>query len=193
MRLACRFLTLLGLFLALLAPTVTHASELSIATDAPRKPRRETMEREGPVFGFGVSPGVALLPRGFMPAMRFHGTFGAALTHRVMLEADLGGTRFIGRKRGGFNGDLVLTGVIGRGLFLRAGIGGTSHSPAAAGPTFRPGIGGLVGLGYDFDIADGEGASIALGVDYDARLRTDGRLSQMVLLGLRVRLLPAMK
>lgn len=193
MRLACRFLGLLSLLLALLAPGLAQASELSIATDSPRKPRRETMEREGPIFGFGVSPGVSVLPRGFMPAMRFHGTFGAALTHRVMLEADLGGTRFLGRKRGGFNGDLVLTGVIGRGFFLRAGVGGTSHSPAIAPETFRPGVGGLVGLGYDFDIADGEGASVSLGVDYDARLRTDGRLSQMVLVGLRVRLLPAMR
>lgn len=190
-----RLSTLLGLstlMLAVLTPATSEASELSIATDTPRRPKRETMERKGPIFGVGVSPGFAILPRGFMPTMRFHGLLGGAITERVMLEMDLGGTRFLGQKRGGFNGDLVLTGVLGRGFYLRGGLGGTSHSPAVSPQSYRPGFGGLVGMGYDFDIADGEGASISLGIDYDFRMRTDGLPSQTVLFGIRVRLLPAM-
>lgn len=185
----------LGLMIPMLAGLLpaTARADLSIATDSSRRPQRETMDREGPVFGFGVSPGFVLLPRSFMPAMRFHALMGGAISHRVMLEMDLGGTRFLGQKRGGFNGDLVATGVLGRGLYLRGGLGGTSHSPAFSRHSYRPGFGGLVGIGYDFDIADGDGASISLGLDYDVRMRTDGLPSQTVLFGIRVRLLPAMK
>ena len=47
----------------------------------------------------------------------------------------------------------------------------------------KPGVGGSLGLGYEFRVLQRIG--IGLGVDYDARFRIDGRLAQTWLFGLR--------
>src|SRR5690606_11533260 len=108
-------------------------------------------------------------------------------TDTFTLAAEVGGSFHLAYDKGAsFDTDIVATGFIGRGLVLRGGLGVSSRAIARADPLWRPAAGGLVGLGYEFRLFSNGG--LRLGLDYDVRLRVDGRPVQaaFVSLGFRV-------
>jgi hypothetical protein len=145
------------------------------------------------MLGFDFRPGLSILHRGFVPSMRYAFVVGGAITPRTTLHVELAGAQYLGLKTVGFAGDVVATRFFGRGLFLRGGLGALSHRPERADRMFRPAIGGLAGLGYEFDIADGKGIMLRLGADYDFRVRTDGLPTHAVTAGLGLVFLPRMR
>jgi hypothetical protein len=193
MRWSLRFV--LPLFACLLALWSTPARAalrfddgLQIAGRVPRE-RRETIDRQGVLIGYSVSPGMALVSRGFLPVIRGGFMVGGAVRKRVLVHADIGGLGYLGYNKGSFMADVVVTGVLGKSLLLRTGVGGASALPARADRLFRPGIGGLLGIGYEFDLLRGDRSGrmlLQLTADYDARIRTDGRYAQAVFLGVRL-------
>ena len=60
-----------------------------------------------------------------------------------------------------------------------------ANVPALAPRPQRAAVGGRVGLGYEWRVARGLG--VGLGLDYDARMRTDHLMVQTVLVGLQFR------
>lgn len=168
---------------ALLAPAIVHAQ--TIATD--RGVQHEVAPRKGFMIGFDAAPGMVMMPRGFVPVIRTRHAIGGGITDRFTLAAEIGGTFHLGlEKSGSFDADIVGTGFVVRGLALRAGLGVSSRLIDRTDPLFRPGAGGLAGLAYEFAVFSHGG--LRLGVDYDLRLRTDGRPVQAVYLALGFRL-----
>jgi hypothetical protein len=151
--------------------------------------RQSVLPRSGFLLGFDIAPGTVLVPRGFVPVLRTRHALGGGITDRFTLAAEIGGTFHLGIDKGGsFDADIVGTGFVGRGFALRAGLGVSSRSLARTEQLFRPAAGGLAGLGYEFALFS-HGA-LRLGIDYDLRLRTDGRPVQAIFLGLGFRLYP---
>jgi hypothetical protein len=178
------FLLLALLFV--LAPASAQAAELQIAGGKPeREPRvkRETLPRKGIYIGANVRPGAAGIVSTFVPVVRGEFEIGGGITDRFTLGVALGGTAYLGLDMGSFDADVVAHRFIGKGFFLRGALGVGSHLPALGSVHMRPGVGGSVGLGYEFRVLERLG--VGLGGDYDLRMRMDGRAAQTWLLGLR--------
>ncbi len=86
-------------------------------------------------------------------------------------------------KKVGVDLDVVATRFVGP-LFLRLGVGASTLAYAPVRDPFKPGVGGLVGVGWEFRIAERVG--LALGLDYDVRARADRQFAQTFLFGLRL-------
>jgi hypothetical protein len=183
-RLASLALLLVGLA-CLLLPASARA-DLRIAGDAPRiaRHRAETHERTGIHVGAAVRSGAVILRDGFVPAVGLDYRVGGGITDRFTLGFEARLQFFMGLKLGG-GADIVAERFFGRGFFLRAGVGAMSGMPARAEKIQRAGFGGQAGLGYEFRPLERLG--LGLGLDYDARVRTDGLDVHTVLLGLRFR------
>jgi hypothetical protein len=149
------------------------------------RPPPDPRERKGFMMSFASKPGSVVFPNGFVPYMRAGFQIGGGITDRFTLGAELSGTGYFGHKKGSFGGDLVGTGFLWRGLYLRTGLGAHSGLPSSA-HDYRlvPAIGGLVGLGYEFLLHEHIG--LALGGEYDARVLTTGGFRQSASLGLRI-------
>lgn len=178
-----RLLALFVFAVLLFVPTLVRA-ELTVATD--RHHEREARSRKGFMMGLSTAPGIVLVPRGFVPTTRVRYVLGGGITDRFTLGAEMGATFHLGLdKSASFDTDVVATGFVGRGFALRAGLGGSSRVVSREGRLFRPGVGGLVGVGYEFGLLERGG--LRLGVDYDVEVRTDGRTAQAVFLALELR------
>lgn len=140
-------------------------------------------ERKGFAFGFAVTPGAIAMGRGFAAATRVRQLLGGAITDRVVLASELGLQVVHGSKKVGFLGDVVLQGFVGRGFYVRGATGVVTNSPALARDRLLPSVGGAIGIGYEFQPVRRFG--VALGLDYDVRMRTDRTLSQGIFLGVR--------
>lgn len=178
-------LLLVTLFVAL-TPRAARA-DLRIAGDGPRRvarERSETHERTGFHVGSAVRSGAVVLRDGFVPAVAMTFRVGGGITDRFTLGFQARLQFFMGLKPGG-GADIVAERFFGRGFFLRAGVGAMSGMPARADKIQRAGFGGQAGLGYEFRPLERLG--LALGLDYDGRVRTDGIYVQSVLLGLSFR------
>jgi hypothetical protein len=156
----------------------------------PKGERRETLDRQGVLTGVSVSPGMAIVSKGFLPTIRGGFLIGGAVRPRVLVHADIGGLAYLGYNKGSFATDVIVTGIAAKAVLIRAGVGGSSALPSRSGELFRPGFGGLVGLGYEFDVVKSERNNgrmlLQLSVDYDARIRIDGQYAQAVGLSLRL-------
>lgn len=146
-----------------------------------------TRWRGGPYFTLGVAP---------MATMDVHANFHSGLRYdmemglgwkrgrvRVHFGPDFHLMQYFGRKKVGFGVDAMTT-VSLRHVYARVGAGAATGMPA--GPDVRdtrPMLGGLLGAGFVGRLDDVEGR---LGVDYDVRVDTTGRVAQTVLLTLRV-------
>jgi len=163
-------------------PSVAHA-DLRLGGDGKR------VERKGFMVGLSLLPGMMRSGRSFAPAMRFRYALGGGVHEAVTLATEFGVHKPFGikSKKIGFDVDVVATGYIGR-FFVRGGVGVTSWAYVAAKDPFKPGVGGLVGVGWEFPMGDKVG--LGLGLDYDARVRPDGLLAQTVLFGLRLNAFP---
>lgn len=186
MRRMTPFLTILAL-LCVLFPSLARA-ELKIAGSGSERPRKrigslETAPRHGINVGASVRMGAVGIVDTFVPAIRAQYEVGGGITDRFTLGLSIGGTAYLGLDKGSFNADVVGHRFFGKGFFVRGAMGVTSHVPALAAVPISPGIGGMVGLGWEFRLFNRLG--MALGADYDARIRTDGRLGQAWFVGLR--------
>jgi hypothetical protein len=186
----------LFLFLALLfvlVPVSAQASGLQIAGGKRERAHRERVHREwkhretpsrqGIYVGANIRPGAAGMVNTFIPIVRGEYEVGGGITDRFTLGVALGGTAYLGLNKGSFDANIVANRFFGKGLFLRAMAGVASRSPAMASVPMMPGLGGSLGLGYEFRVLERVG--LGLGVDYDLRMRTDTRMAQTWLFGLR--------
>jgi hypothetical protein len=199
----------LGLMLSIVAPTVltsttAHAQNpgLAIAGDGNAERDREARrrkfderheledfqrepERKGFYVGSALLTGMTVESNSFIPSVGYRFEIGGGLTDRVTLGISGGLTGHLGILKGGAGvADVVLRGFVHRGLFFNLGLGATSHAPQR-NLVKRPGFGGIAGVGYEFRPLRVLG--VAIGVDYEGRVRTDGIFTQAVVLGLGLR------
>ncbi|MCA9651300.1 MAG: hypothetical protein H6712_26395 [Myxococcales bacterium] len=178
-------LAILALFFVLVPSTAR--AELQIAGGKPERSKLigklETHHRRGINVGASVRMGAVGIVNTFVPAVRAQYEVGGGISDRFTLGLAVGGTAYLGLDKGSFNADLVGHRFFGKGFFLRGALGVSSHVPALASVPMSPGIGGSVGMGWEFRLFDRLG--MGLGADYDLRMRTDGRLGQAWFFGLR--------
>ena len=91
--------------------------------------------------------------------------------------------QYYGRKKPGFGVDAMAT-LSFRHVYVRLGAGTATGIPARRDiGDARPMMGGLVGGGFVGRVGDVEGQ---LGLDYDVRIDTTGRVAQTVLVAMRL-------
>lgn len=181
MTLTCRLLPLLPLAvlaLPLLTPTPARAAELAQASSY------ETPPRKGFYGEIALRPGAVVVRDGLVPVLRHHLTFGAGLTDRFKLGMNLHiGGYLEAIKKPVLGMDVIATGYLWRGLYLRAGFGMINRLPVAKDSAeTKAGYGGTVGLGYEWTVK--KGAGIGLGADFDARLIGKHQVRQSFFVGL---------
>lgn len=178
MSLLARLVLVVSLAVAgLLVPRVATADTTAIA-------EKHVPERKpGVQLSLGFASGLVLFRRGFVPTSRVSYMVGGVLTDRFSLGAELSGAFHFGRPKSAFVGDIVATTLLSRRLMLRTAVGVTTNAPIRIEKETTPGAGGLVGLAYEFPLFKHGG--LAVGIDYDARVRADGHAAQTVLFGLR--------
>lgn len=184
MRLTHPLLFVLALLVVLL-PASAHAS-LQVAggkAKRQRRHKRETPPRKGIYLAGSLSPGAVGFAGVAAPILRNQWEIGGGVSDHFTLGVSLGGTAYLGLDQAAFQADLVGHRFVGKGLFLRGALGVTHRAPTMAPLPMEPALGGAVGLGYEFRVLERIG--LGLGVDYDLRVRTDGRISQAFVVGLR--------
>lgn len=180
LRLASLSLSLLAASLAI--PSTAHA-ELRVGGDG------EKVERKGFMVGLSLLPGAIRSGRSFVPAMRLRYALGGGINDHLTIGTEFGIHKPLGikSKKIGFDVDVVATGYLGR-FFVRGGVGVASWAYAPAKDPFKPGVGGLVGVGWEFAL--GRRVGLGIGLDYDARVRPDRLVAQTLLFGLRITAYP---
>ncbi len=182
----------LFLILALLVLIVPASAQakLQIAGGKSERPKRqkrekrwETLPRRGIYLSGTVRPGAAGFTNTFAPALQNQWEIGGGISDHFTLGVALGGTAYLGLDTNSFDADIVGHRFIGKGLFVRGAAGVKSRAPALAMVPMTPAVGGALGLGYEFRVLERIG--VGLGVDYDLRMRVDGRVSQAWFFGLR--------
>lgn len=177
-----RALMLAAVLPALAAPL--FASTEAEASVLQRASSYETPERKGFYTEIALRPGLVVLREGLVPAIRHHLAFGAGLTDRFKLGMSLQiGGYFGAIKKPVFGMDVLATGYVWRGLYLRAGFGLVNRLPLRIDSSdTAPGYGGTAGLGYEWTVK--KAAGIGLGADFDARLIAPRELRQTFTVGL---------
>lgn len=162
----------------LFAPARADASEMRLASSY------ETPERKGFYGEIALRPGAVVLREGLVPALRHHFAFGAGLTDRFKLGMSLQlGGYFGAIKKPVLGMDVLATGYVWRGLYLRAGFGVVNRLPLSiSSSNTAPGYGGTVGLGYEWTVK--KTAGIGLGADFDGRMITRHESRQTFTVGL---------
>ncbi len=148
----------------ILVPATAHA------TDIARASTYETPARKGFYAEIAVRPGATVLRDGLMPMVRHHLTIGAGLSDRFKLGTSFHVGAYLGAiKKPVLGVDVIATGYLWRGLYVRAGFGVVNRLPLLRGSdATAPGYGGLAGFGYEWKMA--KAAGIGLGADFDARM-----------------------
>lgn len=141
----------------------------------------------GAGLGFG---GTFFYVDDFVPATRVDLHFGGGVSKRLTLGADLHVTPYLSPGVGvAFGGDIEATGYMWRGLYVRAGAGlagvpNRNIDPDDDARGISVGLGGKVGLGYEFFL--NSTAAVGVGLSYDARVVPGIRFPrQTALVGLR--------
>jgi hypothetical protein len=184
---------LAGLYVGALAlPQVAEASVVG----------RNGIEIEGPQdrrgffigagIGFGAtffdSPLFARTYRDqnkFIPAGRLELALGGGVTKRFTLGANLFIGTYASPKFGPkilFGGDIESYAYVLKGLFIRTGLG-AAGVPAGDGSVTKLGLGGLLGVGYEFWL--NQSAALAVNLNYDLRVVPGDGLRHTPYVGLR--------
>lgn len=147
--------------------------------------------RKGLYIGSQMMTGATIQPNSFIPAFGYRFEIGGGLSDRVTLGIAGGLVGNLGIPKGSAGAiDVVLNTYLLRGLFIKIGTGATSHAPQRE-LLKRPGFGGVIGLGWEFRPL--RMLAITASGDFDARVRTDGRVVQALLLNLGLRVYPDFK
>lgn len=185
--------TLAGLHLGALA--LPQAAEASVVG-------RNGIEIEGPQdrrgffvgagIGFGAtffdSPLFARTYRDhnkFIPSGRLELALGGGVTKRFTLGANVYLGTYASPKFGPkvlFGGDIESYGYVIKGFFIRTGLG-VAGVPAGDGSRTRLGLGGLLGVGYEFWL--NQSAALAVHLNYDLRAVPGDGLRHTPYVGLR--------
>ncbi len=120
-----------------------------------------------------------------IPAGRLELSLGGGVTKRFTLGANLYLGTYAGRNFGPrvlFGGDVEGYGFIVKGLFVRTGLG-LAGVPAGDFRSIKLGLGGLLGLGYEFWL--NQTAALAVSLNYDLRAVPGDGLRHTPYLGVR--------
>ncbi|MCA9653321.1 MAG: hypothetical protein KC501_25625 [Myxococcales bacterium] len=137
-------------------------------------------------FSLGLAPMSTLHAQGFHPGVRYDIGTGMAWQRgraKLAVGPEIHILQYYGRKKPGFGVDAMVTFSL-KHVYLRVGAGTATGIPARKDiHAVRPMMGGLVGGGFVGRIRDVEGQ---IGVDYDVRIDTTGRVAQTVLVAMRL-------
>lgn len=120
-----------------------------------------------------------------IPSGRLELALGGGVTKRFTLGVNLYGGFFSNTRFGThplFGGDVEGYVFIIKGFFIRTGLG-AAGVPSGDGKTVKFGVGGLLGLGYEFWL--NQSAALAVNVNYDLRAVPGDGLRHTPYLGLR--------
>jgi hypothetical protein len=158
----------------------------SSSDPAPPEPPERTWDDGSMYLSLGLAPMSTLHVEGFHPGLRYDVETGLAWERgraRIWVGPDFHILHYYGRKKPGFGVDAMAT-LSFEHVYARAGAGTAMGIPARAGiDDTRPMMGGLVGGGFVGRLDHVEGR---IGVDYDVRIDTTGRVAQTVLVALRL-------
>jgi hypothetical protein len=171
-------------------PAFVYEPDPALAYDPEPEPEDappNTRWRGGPYFTFGIAPMATMdLHAHAHPGLRYDMETGLAWKRsrvRTYFGPDFHLVQYFGRKKPGFGVDAMAT-VSLRHVYARVGLGAAMGMPASADVNdTRPMLGGILGGGLVGRTGKAEGR---LGVDYDLRVDTAGRVAQTVLLTLRL-------
>jgi hypothetical protein len=134
------------------------------------------MDRRGIYAGMGVLFGFSAMKQTVVPDVGLNVHFGGGVGKRFLLGLNLYGAKYLGRNEGAsswvFGGDFEATAYAWRGLYIRTGLGGQGLPAGDLANTLTVGIGGNVGVGYEFWLNATAAASV--GLTYDLRYVTGG-------------------
>ncbi|MCX4241177.1 hypothetical protein OEB96_11175 [Paraliomyxa miuraensis] len=137
-------------------------------------------------FSLGLAPMSTLHAQGFHPGVRWDIETGMAWRRgrmKISVGPDIHILQYYGRRKPGFGVDAMATLSL-RHVYVRVGAGTATGIPARLDiDDVRPMMGGLVGGGFVGRIKDVEGR---IGLDYDVRMDTTGRVAQTVLVAMRL-------
>jgi hypothetical protein len=162
------------------------ASLVLLALAEPPSSIADTVEKaplfeRGGYWTMGLAPATTLYRNGFAPALRYDAETGFMWTRRhtrLSVGADAHLLQYFGRKKPAGGVDAVLT-MSWRQVYVRGGLGVMAGMPATRDlRDARPAVGGVVGIGLQTWRGNVGGR---IGVDYDFRVDTAGRLIQTVL------------
>jgi hypothetical protein len=168
-------ITFAGLFAAGLATVATLATPSQAEAAVRGGPNgiefEGAQDRRGVYVGPGVFFGFSGMRGAIVPAVGLNLAFGGGVSKRVLLGINLHGAKYLGRAEGVsswmFGGDFEFTGYAFQGLYIRTGLGGVGLPAGDPENTLVAGIGGNVGVGYEFWLNATAAASV--GVTYDLR------------------------
>lgn len=128
------------------------------------------MDRRGIYIGPGVLFGFSAMKKTVVPDVGLSLHFGGGVGQRFLLGLNLYGAKYLGRAEGAsswvFGGDFEATAFAWRGLYFRLGAGGQGLPAGDPNNTLTVGIGGNVGVGYEFWLNATAAASIGLTYDF---------------------------
>jgi hypothetical protein len=128
-------------------------------------------DRRGVYVGPGVFFGFSGMMGTIVPDVGLSLAFGGGVSKRVLLGINLHGAKYLGRNEGAsswmFGGDFEFTGYAWQGLYIRTGLGGVGLPAGDPANTLVAGLGGNVGVGYEFWLNATAAASV--GITYDLR------------------------
>lgn len=152
----------------------------------PRTRWRDRSWDGGMHFSLGLSPMSTLHAQGFHPGIRYDIGTGMAWQRgrvRLAIGPEFHILQYFGRKKPGFGVDAMAT-VSMKHVYARVGAGTASGIPARRDiQDARPMMGGLIGGGFVGRIDEIEGR---IGLDYDVRMDTTGRVAQTVIVAMQI-------
>ncbi|WP_106395772.1 hypothetical protein [Enhygromyxa salina] len=151
---------------------VAAPSEAEAARGGPRGIEFEgAQDRRGVYVGPGVFFGFSGMKATVVPDVGLSLAFGGGVSKRALLGINLHGAKYLGRAEGAsswmFGGDFEFTGYAWQGLYIRTGLGGVGLPAGDPDNTLVVGLGGNVGVGYEFWLNASAAASV--GITYDLR------------------------
>ncbi len=139
-----------------------------------------------PFFSMGLAPMSTLHAEGFHPGIRYDLATGLTWQRgraRIWVGPELHISKYYGRKKPSVGLDAMMT-LSFKHVYGRVGAGTVAWVPARADlHDTRPMMGGLAGAGLVGRLDHIEGS---IGVDYDIRMDTTGRVAQTVLISMRL-------
>jgi hypothetical protein len=130
-------------------------------------------DRRGVYVGPGVFFGFSGMRGAIVPDVGLNLAFGGGVSKRILLGVNIHGAKYLGRYEPAqswmFGGDFEFAAYAWRGLYIRTGLGGVGlPADSRSNPeALAVGLGGNVGVGYEFWLNATAAASV--GITYDLR------------------------
>lgn len=170
--------------LTALAPQTARA-DVQLASDPPKRTLEPgPLPKKGFIGEVAWRPAVGVLAGGPIPAMRLHVALGGAIGTRMRLSMAPNISIYLDRpKATGVGVDLLWTVYAVKRLYVRFGAGAISSLPNLRDDRLgRPGFGGLIGIGHEWEMK--KKANFGAGIDVDVRALKDGSTRTTVITGI---------